>query len=96
MSTTADASPDSIAKSETKVALAPSISQGSDQEAVLSDLESLIASGWGLDESAVGIEKAFHFKSWTKCLDFVAVVGSECKVKNHHPTIVLVSPFTSC
>lgn len=91
MSNIADNSLESGAKSGSSSAITPTISQGSSPKAVLSDLENLVTTGWSLDELAVGIEKSFLFKSWTKCLDFVAVVGTECKVKNHHPTIILVS-----
>lgn len=96
MSTAAGSALDSETSPGSRSVITPIISQGSDRETVLSDLERLGTTSWSLDQSAIGIEKTFHFKTWTKCLDFVAVVGSECKVKNHHPTIVLVSCSISC
>ncbi|KAL9530152.1 hypothetical protein SMMN14_06063 [Sphaerulina musiva] len=52
----------------------------------LEDDVALLQSGW-VHRDAV-ISKKFHFHTYTKCRDFVHVIGVECKAKNYHPDIV--------
>ncbi|KAJ6021853.1 hypothetical protein N7540_007357 [Penicillium herquei] len=65
------------------------VAEGEDRDLVQMEIEALIdQSGWELlgDDT---IRKTFHFKTYTKVLDFNNLVGIRCKSQNHHPVTVL-------
>lgn len=62
---------------------------GVDAAAMRPRLESLLEHGWSLDETKSGLRRAFWFRNYTKCLDFVQLVGIQSKAANHHGTITI-------
>ncbi|KAJ5272892.1 hypothetical protein N7478_008017 [Penicillium angulare] len=65
------------------------VSQGEDAEYIQAEIQALVDNkGWELigDDT---IRKKFHFKTYTKVLDFNNVVGVRCKSVDHHPVTTL-------
>ncbi|KZZ91013.1 Transcriptional coactivator/pterin dehydratase [Ascosphaera apis ARSEF 7405] len=52
-------------------------------------VKSLIASGWQLDDSKMGISKTFYFKTFTKCQDFFNLIAIRSKSAKHHSTTTI-------
>lgn len=71
----------------------PKISEGNDENTVLAETEILLQNGWTLDKEEMGIKKRYHFKTYTKALDFLGVIGVRSKSKNHHSTMTIQTGF---
>ncbi|KAL2056471.1 hypothetical protein ABVK25_003495 [Lepraria finkii] len=63
----------------------PKFSEGQDESKVMAELEALVEGGWKLDEEQIGIQRTYHFKTYTKVLDLHHNIGVRSKSKNHHP-----------
>ncbi|EED14080.1 MFS monocarboxylate transporter, putative [Talaromyces stipitatus ATCC 10500] len=74
----------------------PIFAESENPEQLSAPLQSLLdEKQWTLGEGRMMIAKTYYFKTYTKCLDFVLVVGIRSKSKNHHPTITLKSGSVS-
>lgn len=60
-----------------------------DEKTIQSGWEEVRDAQWQLDEQRMGLSKTFFFKTYTKALDFVHVVGVKTKTQNHHPTVTI-------
>ncbi|CAN8102319.1 unnamed protein product [Discula destructiva] len=63
----------------------PKFSDGSDEDLLTKQLDSLKAKRWSLTQDGQGIERSFKFKTFAKTWDFMTAVSLQCKLKNHHP-----------
>jgi 4a-hydroxytetrahydrobiopterin dehydratase len=85
-------------------------SKGQDESKVTADVNALVESGWELDEEQIGVQKTYHFKTYTKVMvgdstnyhglsnlskDLHHNIGVRSKSKNHHPEMISVSFRTS-
>ncbi|KAJ5543505.1 hypothetical protein N7535_005930 [Penicillium sp. DV-2018c] len=65
------------------------VSAGEDVSSVKTEVHDLVMKlGWNLVNERT-IRKTFHFKTYTKVLDFNNAVGIRCKSLNHHPVTTL-------
>ncbi|KAH8688855.1 putative MFS monocarboxylate transporter [Talaromyces proteolyticus] len=70
----------------------PLFAPGVDPAQNTAPLQSLLEQSlWSLDADRMGVTKTYYFKTYTKCLDFVQVVGIRSKSKNHHSTMTVKS-----
>lgn len=84
----------------------PKFSEGQDESKVMAELEALVESGWKLDEEQIGVQRTYHFKTYTKVLvgdstnchslaknfqDLHHNIGVRSKSKNHHPEMTTVN-----
>ena len=46
----------------------PKFSEGQDESKVMAELEALVEGGWKLDGEQIGIQRTYHFKTYTKVL----------------------------
>ncbi|KAJ9245721.1 hypothetical protein DTO271D3_4105 [Paecilomyces variotii] len=67
----------------------PIYAQAEEENKLNPELSKLFESGWELDENKMGLKKTYHFKTYTKVLDFVQMVGIASKSKNHHSLMQL-------
>ncbi|KAM0798045.1 pterin-4-alpha-carbinolamine dehydratase family protein [Usnea florida] len=67
----------------------PKLSEGQDESRVLAEAKALLENGWILDDEEVGVKKTYHFKTYTKALDFLCTVGVRSKSKNHHSVMTI-------
>lgn len=79
--------------SSTPLAMAPPVRLASNVEdpvKSMEQLEALLGNGWTLDENQCGIRKTYFFKTYTKALDFVQMIGIASKSSNHHSVMEVV------
>ncbi|EFQ96905.1 pterin-4-alpha-carbinolamine dehydratase [Nannizzia gypsea CBS 118893] len=67
----------------------PVVAPGVNESQAIDELRLLLKAGWALDERRCGIEKAYYFKTYTKCQDFFNTVAIRSKAKNHHSTMTI-------
>ena len=46
----------------------PKISEGQDENKIITEAKALVENGWALDDEEMGVKKTYHFKTYTKAL----------------------------
>ncbi|MCJ1344649.1 hypothetical protein MMC31_002852 [Peltigera leucophlebia] len=67
----------------------PRFAPGSTEAQLMAEAKALVEGGWKLDDEQRGLEKTFHFNTYTKALDFLQIVGIRSKSRNHHSVMTI-------
>lgn len=78
-----------ISKRSIIPSMQPKLSEGQDEIRVTAEAKALLENGWRLDDEEVGVKKTYHFKTYTKALDFLYTIGVRSKSKNHHSVMTI-------
>ncbi|QKX64429.1 uncharacterized protein TRUGW13939_11603 [Talaromyces rugulosus] len=71
----------------------PFFSQGSDVAKLSAEYKLLTTeNAWKLTTAGTGLYKTFFFKTYSRGLDFIQIVGINSKAKSHHPHISFRPP----
>ncbi|KAK8251955.1 pterin-4-alpha-carbinolamine dehydratase family protein [Phyllosticta capitalensis] len=72
------------------ILMAPKFAPGSDESSMTQKTDALVQQyGWELDAEEMGLRKTFHFKTYTKALDFLNIIGVRSKSRSHHATMTI-------
>ncbi|KAK7534669.1 pterin 4 alpha carbinolamine dehydratase-domain-containing protein [Phyllosticta citricarpa] len=76
--------------SSSSIQMAPKFAPGSDEGLLAQQTQALVQEhGWELDQEEMGLLKTFNFKTYTKALDFLNVIGVRSKSRSHHATMTI-------
>ncbi len=50
------------------LAMQPKLSEGQDEQTLIAEANALAEKGWDLDDQKMGVQKTYHFKTYTKAL----------------------------